>query len=340
MGKETVAEVWTIELSQLQPFPIRLSIKSKRKFAGLLRAALGEDTPLAIFHFAHLVPSGNHFQAAAVATSAKKQFQNWCDSFLKSKDSIVIRFVLADPLTLCVALQSGRKMPSSPWSGSELILLPRQFNVIDTSTLCDHVGAINILVATIPLMENSPATTIQMDSTSRPFSEETLLLHQFLLNDVTVMCNILGVAPIPYLTSITTRGLLQDLPILFDYSGERPAPGNRRIIWKFPSSGDSRIIAKPALSFNTNGFVQVLVAIYEEMFICLQQAGSPEGTSKPHYYTPASFAALLAFLKPRISVDWDQTMRLFLDSLRSLPGKPSYGSGGATQFLWRFHSPS
>jgi hypothetical protein len=138
-----------------------------------------EITPLSIFHFAQLVPTGyQSIAAAAVATSAKKQFEDWCKAFLRSKDCIVIRFVVVDAITLCIALQPGPKMPSTAWSESELVFddLPLQFNVIDTSTLCDHVGAINILVATVPLMQKSPATTIQMESTSHPWSEETLLL--------------------------------------------------------------------------------------------------------------------------------------------------------------------
>jgi hypothetical protein len=300
-----------------------------------------EITPLAIFHFAQ--QSGNQsIAAAAVATSAKKQFEDWCKAFLRSKDSIVIRFVVADPITLCVALKSGRKMPSTPWSESMLVFdeLPLQFNVIDTSTLCDHVGAVNILVATVPLMQNSPVTTIQMESTSRPWSEETLILQQFLLSDVTFMCNVLGLAPIPYLTGITTRGLLQDVPILFDFSGDRPAPGLRRVVWKIPSSGDSRITEPPTLTFDAKDFVKFIVSIYEDMFIRPQQPGSPQGTTKPHYYTPASFAALLAFLRPRISVDWDLTMSLFLEELESpfLPWQAYLcGAGGATQLLWCFH---
>ena len=47
---------------------------------------------------------------------------------------------------------------------------PRTFNVIDTSCLIDHVGAVNVLVATVPLLHPSPASSIQTDSASRTMS--------------------------------------------------------------------------------------------------------------------------------------------------------------------------
>ena len=154
-------------------------------------------TPLAIFHFAHIVQrfgeSRTRIQdyVAEVLNSAKKQFEDWCNAFVRSTKTtgcnrIVIRFVVADPIALSFGLQ--RRTSSSPpkmfinhstlWSGTELVFdaidmgkrqMPIAFNVIDTSTLCDHVGVINVLVATIPLMQRSPASTIQMESTNRPW---------------------------------------------------------------------------------------------------------------------------------------------------------------------------
>ena len=306
-----------------------------------------KTTPLAIFHFAHIAQQFGESRAiiqdyaAEVLNSAKKQFEDWCNAFVMSTkrtdcSRIIIRFVVADPIALSFGLQQrmSSNLPkmfinhSALWSGTELVFdaidmgkrqMPIAFNVIDTSTLCDHVGVINALVATIPLLQQSPASTIQMESTSRPWSEETLLLRQFLDSDTTLMCNILGVAPLPYLTGITTRGLLQDVPTLFDFSGERPGPGLRRVIWKVPSSGDSRVTEQMKLTFHPDDFVNLLMSIYEEMFINTQQHGSPPGTTKPHHYTRASFAALLAFLKPRISVNWDQIISLFIEELQRPP---------------------
>jgi hypothetical protein len=184
-------------------------------------------TPLAIFQFAHLDKFTGHSDIREstsanikkVVTAAKMQFKEWSKAFQKfveSNSSIVIRFIVADPLAFCFALQrtSGTIVNhSNPWSGTSLVLddpfvetAPRTFNIIDTSCLIDHVGAVNVLVATVPLLHPSPASTIQMDSASRPWSEETMLLRQLLCGEPTFMCNIFGVAPLPYLTQVTSRG--------------------------------------------------------------------------------------------------------------------------------------
>jgi hypothetical protein len=41
---------------------------------------------------------------------------------------------------------------------------PLLFNVIDTSNLTDYVGAINLLVATAPLLQRSPSATLYTES--------------------------------------------------------------------------------------------------------------------------------------------------------------------------------
>lgn len=234
-------------------------------------------TPFAIYHFADTfdqIPLSTRkgFQCAGnVVAAAKNQFGDWCKAFLRHFDvpdrhRNVLRFVFADPQAVCIALKqrkSSRRVlanHSAPWSGTQLVFdigdIPNTFNVIDTCYLCDHIGALNILVASIPLMEVSPASTIQMESTSRPWSVEVHLLQQFLVShDTMTMCNLLGVAPLPYLTGVTTRGLSQDLPMLFDFWKERPAPGLNRVVWKIPSQGDSRVTEKMRLSFDTEHFL-------------------------------------------------------------------------------------
>ena len=129
-------------------------------------------TPLAIYHFSTVTEDFEEGARKTVA-SAKAQFKAWCDAFRKSIPRIVIKLVIADPLAVCFAL-SACQHPSSPWS--ELHLESALFNVIDTSCLVDRVGGINLLVATVPLLQSSPSASIHMESTNQPWSEETMLL--------------------------------------------------------------------------------------------------------------------------------------------------------------------
>lgn len=135
------------------------------------------------------------------------------------------------------------------------------------------------------------------------------------------MCSILGVAPIGYLTKATTRGVLQDMPILYDFSGSRPAPGHSRIIWKIPSLGDFAVTLPMKISFDPEDFSKVLSAIYNEMF-----------KSKDAVFTNSSFVALIAFLKRRIVVDWDAVLPKLIPIMINHPDRTHYIRDLQSQF--------
>jgi len=181
----------------------------------------------------------------------------------------------------------------------------------------DRIGVINILVATVPLLQSSPASSIKTESTIRPWSEETSLLRQLLCGDTTFMCNLFGVAPIPYLTEVSTRGLVQDLPTLFDFSGDRPAPGSSCILWKIPALGDPVAVEPMHLSIDPNNLSKILIAIYIEMFAdeaYFMRIGNRKTVIDK--YTKGNFAALLAFIRSRVCVDWELAIAEFTRTLR------------------------
>lgn len=121
-------------------------------------------TPLAIYHFATTTNDSSGEKLPKTVASAKAQFKAWCDAFIDCMRRIAINVVVADPLDVCFALSPIRS--SIPWL--ELELDAATFNVIDTSCLVDVVGGVNLLVATVPLLESSPAASIHMESMSRP----------------------------------------------------------------------------------------------------------------------------------------------------------------------------
>ena len=302
-----------------------------------------ELNPLAAYHLSAIFPdltSNSPFQQSSaksfhqvqanikrVVKAAKGQFNAWCSAFqqsIKNSGNVVLRFVIADPIAFCFALQQCNpslyvKLPvlsSSPWSGTALKLndsgdganhLPAEYNVIDTSTLIDDVGAIDILVATTPLLEKSPVSSISMDTVRRPWSQETELLARVLCGDVTLMCVLLGIAPLPCLTGVTTRGLTQDTPTILDFSGERPSPIHNRIIWKIPASGDLNVdLKRSEILCNSKELMLFLSRLYLEMLDNHPKArgNGTLSSSQPNNYTINSFVSLLVFLKRRVSVDW------------------------------------
>ena len=266
------------------------------------------------------------------------QFKEWCDSFKEFAKSsrVYLRFFVGDAIALCYAFhQLGTRIPSNmlssyvqPWSGNPLVIdginyfgnPPLVFNVVDASDLTDTIGSLNLLVSVIPILERSPATTLHTDVKFLPEKgeSETALLSRFLHGDPRTICTLLGLAPLPLLTGVTTRGYQQDFY----------RPSNRhyhRISWKFTSSGDSAA-SNVKLACNPKELGTVLGNMYLDMYPH-QGEGSkfepplhpPEPgfgrIHNPPHYTKRGFAALMAFLKPRILVDWDAMMAQFLSTL-------------------------
>lgn len=310
-----------------------------------------ETNPLAAYHLSAVFPDLtsetpfpegpdrflDHIRPVSkrVLMAAKMQFTNWClafQQFVKNDGDVIIRVIVAEPLAFCFALQQRTSSPiiassvifSGPWSSMPLYLndlrdLPAEFNVIDTSTLMDDVSIFDILIATTPLLEKSPVSSIFTHTVSRPWSQETELLPQIFCLGVTLLCAMLGIAPLSYLTGITTRGLSQDLPTVLDFSGERSSPVHHPIVWKFPASGDSEIDLKQSeMSCDSQELTAVLISLFREM---LDNRPKPRGngtssTSQPNNYTVSSFVSLVAFLKRRLIVEWDLTLKSVVDHIR------------------------
>lgn len=108
-----------------------------------------------------------------VNRAARAQFFTWCQTFQRyaRAEKVKLRMIVSDALALCRTLQEytqyGRHTAQcrvSPWRAPMLVLdgdgyagsfdsnpAPTTFDVIDTSNLWDHVGILNILVATSTL---------------------------------------------------------------------------------------------------------------------------------------------------------------------------------------------
>ena len=269
-----------------------------------------------------------------VVDEAKKQFVLWSSAFqqfIKQSGNIVIRFVTADPLAYCFALQQHDRslqvqlpaLSSTPWSGTRLTIpyiVPQEFNVIDTSTLVDHIGTINVLLGTRPLLELSPASSISMETISDPWVAEMLFLPRTLCYNVPVLCIALDIAPLGYLTGVETRGLTQDIPTIADDSGKRPAPILNRIIWKIPALGDSAItLHNPEISCDPREMLLFLFRVYDRMFNVdteLQEEVLREKMELRSLgsHTMSSFVALIAFMKHRVCIPWENMIKSFMES--------------------------
>ena len=274
-----------------------------------LRAHEGFDVhystdPMVPFHHAPLFGDTNRQPTIKdLVESAKSQFRGWCAAFrtaaatrqAERKPSIVLRFLLGDPLAVSRALQvwpsnasaqtegTCTAFRSEQWSASTVDLNPGEyaelgapvrFDVVDTSSLSDNVGMHNVFLCGAPLLANSPTAVLYTESIFARKLDPIADLQAKLFADLSVIALLLDLAPVDALSGFTTRCNTHELsmaqmtmPVAMSLDKQQCY---QVLAWKRPTSGDSSAsplgIAHPPFSFDTQDFAQLLYKIYLHLF--------------------------------------------------------------------------
>ena len=295
--------------------------------------------PLSAFHLAPALAQSYDISRSAPPISAEDlvdavmtQFSNWCKSFHtqvnKVDPSITIRFFAGDCILFCQALRNflttkvaKTGIYSRPWglslidftadySERESSPAPTAFNIIDTSNVADHLGLLNILLVTVPLLQRKPWSVLHTN-TLQGSGSITSALSTRLFADIPTLSLFLGVAPVSYLGDFNTHSS-QDV-------------ASQSISWKYPSSViANRSIPHPELDEDTHVLLcdelqlgKFLYSVYTQMFAEEDVAGSltnPTLASRQSIirYIRASFVEFLSFVHRRVCVDWTKAFACFL----------------------------
>lgn len=141
----------------------------------------------------------------AVVETAKEQFVGWSKSFQRAvANGSIIRFFTGDAIAYCHTLQQANSTANSnsanlysdSWTFQPLKLdagdydnpaqlAPVKFDIIDTSNLVDHLGALNILIAASPLL---------VDRVMSALYTEVLVQHESSVQDMVdnILCGHFG----------------------------------------------------------------------------------------------------------------------------------------------------
>ena len=274
-----------------------------------LRAHEGFDVhystdPMVPFHHAPLFGDTNRQPTIKdLVESAKSQFRGWCAAFRTAaatrqaeKPSVVLRFLLGDPLAVSRALQVWPSNASAQtegtrtafrleqWSASTVDLnreeyaelgAPVRFDVVDTSSLSDNVGMHNVFLCGAPLLANSPTAVLYTESIFARKLDPIADLQAKLFADLSVIALLLDLAPVDALSGFTTRCNAHELSIAQMTMPVAMSLDKQQcyqvLAWKRPTSGDSSAshslgIAHPPLSFDTQAFAHLLHKIYLHLF--------------------------------------------------------------------------
>ncbi|CAM9120819.1 unnamed protein product [Ectocarpus sp. 6 AP-2014] len=320
-----------------------------------LQGEFGKLAPRVTKHLeagAHSGPGGpkvaNALRQNAWFGTALEELAQMCGAFLAATSTSVptatphldITMQVGDALNFCDAL-----LTASPWLGTAedcatsavfapisfqqgsvqplhlragIFSYPPQFDVINTSNLAEHLGTVNVLVASSPLLKTLPHAVLL---TSLLASTATLHLYDGLADfQAKLLCMsshtagiLLGVVPVSSLSSVvghadTMAFLSGTLPTQQDGSSGSSST-QLRLMWKRPSSDlTSPMPAAASVDVSPSDFASLTLPVYKAMFSHMpnksmfglddKQLLLSAATNK--YYTSVSFARVLALAGRRL----------------------------------------
>ncbi|EFX03347.1 zinc finger, mynd-type domain containing protein [Grosmannia clavigera kw1407] len=320
---------------------------------------LKDTSPLRAESEAETVPG-----AFAAVRAARTEFRAMAGAFQamahgEDGRSVTVRFVTADALVLCHTLQnlasSSGEQTSANWfrrgtdsqvlrldakeygKGTSAVRAPVIFDVIDTSNLADHVGALNLLVAGVPLLANRPSSSLLTELLVKRKGEDADGQETFarlLCGHTLTVALLLGVAPVEYYTNARTSLSFEEMMnMAAKLGGSEGGKGQlrSRLTWKL-SHHVSGLAAHPQrLQISADDLASALMGTYRAMFSserAARAASSGGLTRKGGYpcFHCGSFAALVRIVKDCVTTDWADVCHQLLRLIEKEDGSTSVGS--------------
>ncbi|KAG7418192.1 hypothetical protein Forpe1208_v004728 [Fusarium oxysporum f. sp. rapae] len=272
---------------------------------------------------------GKEFVASA---AAKTQFSEWISAFKSLQRNIVIRFAVADALTLCHSFQAAHttakpaNLYRRTWDTRPLVLDPKDygkggsgpsaFDMIDTSNLCDHIGALNILFAAGPLLKDEPWASLFTELLIRPEGDQKNALDNILSGHAPTISLLLGFSPVQYWTNAKVESHVDEifLGLMNEAKGETQT--RNRLAWKRDNqfSGQAR---HGKLHIDSKQLIKLLSPLYDYMFEAenISQSNVGQRSNTYGHFIRTSFATMLKIVMARVATDWPSMCSALIDSI-------------------------
>ncbi|WJG34750.1 TCP-1/cpn60 chaperonin family-domain-containing protein [Fusarium oxysporum Fo47] len=272
---------------------------------------------------------GKEFVASA---AAKTQFNEWISAFKSLQSNIVIRFAVADALTLCHSFQAAHttakpaNLYRRTWDPRPLVLDPKDygkggsgpsaFDMIDTSNLCDHIGALNILFAAGPLLKDEPWASLFTELLIRSEGDQKNALDKILSGHAPTISLLLGFSPVQYWTNAKVESHVDEifLGLMNEAKGETQT--RNRLAWKRDNqfSGQAR---HGKLHIDSKQLIKLLSPLYDYMFEAenISQSNVGQRSNTYGHFIRTSFATMLKVVMARVATDWPSMCSALIDSI-------------------------
>ncbi|KAL1703107.1 hypothetical protein EV121DRAFT_292695 [Schizophyllum commune] len=320
--------------------------------------------PLTGFHYADLYGNAvGEVTSAEVTAHALREFGDWASAFADAvrrdsgRPTPVVRFLLGEATAACRALRivaaTGQTKTTIPVAHYQSTVLefadeyaagasesaPMEFHIIDTSNLDDHMGLLNCLVTSLPLLSTIPEATIYTESLLFRTADASTELKRRLHADIATMALLIGVVPIDFLSSFSSRSNVHELRAQQD-TKKVQSQYHQVTTWKRPTSCDPRSTAQRAwrqpIHFDPHALGDLLLKIYNTMFeqespaIYMERnRDAPEHIASLQcmliYYTRESFVFFLDLVRNALGTPldkWDAAMNWFMYRLMQQRASP------------------
>ncbi|KAK8125801.1 uncharacterized protein PG998_001560 [Apiospora kogelbergensis] len=333
----THSEYWKIgsltESNVQLPNPLMGGILSKHT---LLHRA---TDPVLGFHLAPAVaklapgsplePKGQSQGMGQLVQAATTQFREWVGAFqnqlkLALKDARVASNNAATVYRRQFDM-SGYELDLDAYSSLDNKGL--LFDVVDTSNLADHLGAVNLLVSASPLLKPVCSSTLYIETLMKGANRRQAELDDLLLGHAPMSSLILGVSAVDSWTNATSISSVDAFVIGAIYNKKNQDHLHSRIAWKRDCSALISGGPAPMLYVDPAVLSSVFFSMYHHMFEYEDPSGfmgasedemliSMRKSAYPRYHR-GSLVALLKHARTTIDTDWPLVYRSLKDMISS-----------------------
>lgn len=258
----------------------------------------------------------------AIVAAAQAQFAEWSQAFIGSASgNVTLRFVAANSLSLCQTLQHSiaTGQPSGHFYRRQLSMerleldpddygpqstTPKQFDVIDTSSLSDYLGTLNIITSSSPLLKSTPWATLYTRTVDRKTEAEKAKFDEILCGPARTIATLLGISPVEYWTNATAVSSVDKYVL----DSQNPAV-TWQLAWKRHEHLRGQRDQPLRLEVKDDDLVNLIHKIYRTMFASEDSAGtaSLSGEQQPNVVRKSSYptyhpGSLVAFIRSLLHV--------------------------------------
>ncbi|KAI1743040.1 hypothetical protein F4680DRAFT_457076 [Xylaria scruposa] len=293
------------------------------------------------------------------AALARAEFREWVASYREHcpKNDIRVRFFIGDAVSFAHTLQRKRETSeiTAHWYrdryGVRPLVLdgpdyapgaraPVQFDVIDTSNLCDHLGSLTLLTATSPLLRDVVSAVLYTEVLAGNHKDYREVLDQVLCGHVPTLSTLLGLFPVEYWTNTLPMSIGDEMMLDTIMGGlSENIKTSRKISqmflrtsWKRALCISSTITSLPQgipIRFEPKLLAKALYGVYVRMFLDEDWAHrlsnfDLEAVQKSAlvWYQRASFVSFLRLVQTRVTCNWDAVMESTMDLIESRSNAP------------------